>query len=145
MLFRSVAVIRWEEGRGDLHNSSNAHNFPPPSLLGRTGVAIQRMNLNSTLYDGDIFGDHVAPLVSCDPDLTLPLWCFCESSAFAEELRRVDSSLKAAVGSFLKIPFDLAHWKQVAAEKYPRGLPKPFSSDPTQWLFNGHQIGRAHV
>jgi hypothetical protein len=23
-------------------------------------------------------------------------------------------------------------------EKYPHGLPQPFSSDPTQWLFNGH-------
>jgi hypothetical protein len=29
----------------------------------------------------------------------------------------------------------------VAAEKYPHGLPKPFSSDPTQWLFNGHPKG----
>jgi hypothetical protein len=29
----------------------------------------------------------------------------------------------------------------VAAEKYPHGLPKPFSSDPTQWLFNGHPAG----
>jgi hypothetical protein len=26
----------------------------------------------------------------------------------------------------------------VAAEKHPHGLPKPFSSDPTQWLFKGH-------
>ena len=29
----------------------------------------------------------------------------------------------------------------MAAEKYPHGLPKPFSSDPTQWLFNGHPAG----
>jgi hypothetical protein len=35
----------------------------------------------------------------------------------------------------------LAHWQKVAAEKYPHGLPKPFSSDPTQWLFNGHPAG----
>jgi hypothetical protein len=39
------------------------------------------------------------------------------------------------------LPFDLAHWQKVAAEKYPHGLPKPFSSDPTQWLFNGHPAG----
>ncbi|MEX1116505.1 MAG: hypothetical protein WEB53_14755, partial [Akkermansiaceae bacterium] len=37
--------------------------------------------------------------------------------------------------------FDLAHWQKVAAEKYPGGLPKPYSSDPTQWLFNGHPQG----
>ena len=41
----------------------------------------------------------------------------------------------------VKVPFDLAHWQKVAAEKYPHGLPKPFSSDPTQWLFNGHPKG----
>jgi hypothetical protein len=31
-----------------------------------------------------------------------------------------------------------AHWQQVAAERYPNGLPKPYSDDPTQWLFHGH-------
>lgn len=40
-----------------------------------------------------------------------------------------------------KVPFDLEHWQKVAAEKYPNGLPKPFSSEPTQWLFNGHPAG----
>jgi hypothetical protein len=29
-------------------------------------------------------------------------------------------------------------WQQVAAERYPNGLPKPYSDDPTQWLFHGH-------
>jgi hypothetical protein len=41
----------------------------------------------------------------------------------------------------IKVPFDLAHWQKVAAEKFPHGLPTPFSSDPTQWLFNGHPKG----
>jgi hypothetical protein len=40
--------------------------------------------------------------------------------------------------TLIKIPFDLAHWKQVAADRYPNGLPKPYSDDPTQWLFHGH-------
>ena len=43
--------------------------------------------------------------------------------------------------TFGKVPFDLTHWQKVAAEKYPDGLPKPFSSDPTQWLFNGSPAG----
>ena len=46
--------------------------------------------------------------------------------------------------TFGKIPFDLAHWQRVAAEKYPNGLPKPHSDDPTQWLFNGHPRGSDH-
>ena len=41
----------------------------------------------------------------------------------------------------LSIPLNLEHWRKVAAAKYPHGLPKPFSSDPRQWLFNGHAKG----
>ena len=41
-------------------------------------------------------------------------------------------------GYLSKVPFDLAHWKQVASEKYPYGLPEPYSDDPTQWIFHGH-------
>jgi hypothetical protein len=40
-----------------------------------------------------------------------------------------------------KIPFDLDHWQKVAAEKYPHGLPEPYSDDPTQWIFHGHPCG----
>ena len=43
--------------------------------------------------------------------------------------------------TLVKVPFDLTYWQTVAAEKYPQGLPKPFSNDATQWLFNGHPAG----
>jgi hypothetical protein len=39
-----------------------------------------------------------------------------------------------------KVPFDLAHWRQVAKDRYPKGLPKPYSNDPTQWIFHGHPL-----
>ena len=41
----------------------------------------------------------------------------------------------------MKVPFDLDHWTKVAAEKYPNGLPKPYTDDPTQWIFHGHPCG----
>ena len=40
-----------------------------------------------------------------------------------------------------KVPFDLARWSQVAEQRYPNGLPKPYSDDPTQWIFHGHPCG----
>jgi hypothetical protein len=43
--------------------------------------------------------------------------------------------------TLVKVPFDLKRWQQVAAEEYPDGLPKPYSNDPTQWLFKGHAKG----
>ena len=44
-----------------------------------------------------------------------------------DEVRKVDSTLKASVGSFIKVPFDLDHWKLVASKRYPKGLPRPYS------------------
>ena len=132
-----TSIILWEHGAGSLHRDSNAHNFPPPKLLGRPGVAVQRMSLNATLFSGDIFGDHVAPLVPRNDEDLPAIWCFCESAVFSEELRKVDSALKASVSSFLKVPFDVEHWRAVANKNYPNGLPNPRSDDPTQWLFEG--------
>ena len=136
------AVIRWERGNGTLHKASNAHNFPSPTMLGRHGVAIQRMrNLHAALYSEHIFADHVAPVVPIEQDHLAALWCFADSLQFREEVSKVDGTVKKAVGAFLKVPFDLEHWSQVARERYPNGLPHPYSDDPTQWIFHGHPCG----
>ena len=37
----------------------------------------------------------------------------------------------------MKVPFDVEHWRRVAEERFPDGLPEPWSDDPTQWLFEG--------
>src|SRR5206468_6999371 len=65
-------------------------------------------------------------------------WAFCESPQFKQSVRLIDQSLKVTNATLVKVPFNLLYWQEIAAEKYPHGLPKPFSSDPTQWLFNGH-------
>ncbi len=135
-------VARWENGKGDLHLGSKAHNFPPPSTLGKTGIAIQRMvSLNATLFSGDVFDDSVAPLIPEKPAHLQAMYAFCLSDEFKEAVRRINHQPKVIPGALAKVPFDLPRWQKVAAEKYPDGLPKPFSSDPTQWLFNGHPQG----
>jgi len=63
------------------------------------------------------------------------------SPDFQEAVRKIDPKVNVTNSTFAKVPFDLAHWQKVAAEQYPDGLPKPFSSDPTQWLFKGHPSG----
>lgn len=136
------SLIRWERGQGDLHKNSNAHNFPSSDMLGRPGVAFQRMrNLNATLFTGEIFGDHVAPVVPIDSELVPALWCFCNSDEYRKRVRDFDSTLKVSVGAFLKVAFDVDTWRRVASERHPHGLPKPFSPDPTQWLYDGRLQG----
>jgi hypothetical protein len=134
-------VLRWEGGKGSLRKESKAHNFPSSRMLGRPGVAIQRMrSMNATLFSGEIFDDSVAPLVPNSEDNLPALWCFCSSGFFRKEVRKVDQTLRTSIGAFLKTEFDCNHWKTVAAEKYPAGLPAPYSDDSTQWLFHGHPV-----
>jgi len=98
-------------------------------------------HLPTTLYSGEKFDSNVAIICPKDQSLVTAIWTFCSSDAFAGEVRRIDKKVNVTNASMVKVPFDLAHWQKVAAEKYPDGLPKPFSSDPTQWLFNGNPAG----
>jgi hypothetical protein len=106
------------------------------------GVAINRMRaLFCTTYNGTKFDNNVAVLIPTHEDFVLPLLSFCQSDAFSRSVRSPDQTIKVTNQTLRKVPFDLAHWQKVAAEKYPNGLPEPHSVDPTQWLFNGHPKG----
>jgi hypothetical protein len=54
------------------------------------------------------------------------------------EMNSIDQTLKVTNATLVKVPFDLDRWTRVAQEKFPNGLPKPYSDDPTQWIFHGH-------
>jgi hypothetical protein len=95
----------------------------------------------ASLHEGSHFDSNCAVIVPKEVQYLLSIWCFCSSPFFKIAVRAGDQSTKVTSESLIKVPFDLTHWQKVAAEKYPNGLPKPFSSDPTQWLFNGHPKG----
>ena len=82
------------------------------------------------------------PCQSKEPGRPLPaIWCFCSSPEYNEAVRRIDQSLKVTNATLVKVPFDLDRWTKVANERYPNGLPRPYSDDPTQWIFHGHPCG----
>ena len=94
-----------------------------------------------SVYLGQVFDNSIAAIIPKDPSHTLSIYCFCSSPQYLKEVRKINQKTQVANATLAKVPFDLAYWQKVAAEKYPRGLPKPFSSDPTQWLFNGNPSG----
>jgi hypothetical protein len=108
----------------------------------KMGVAVAWMNhLPASLYVGTVF-DNSAAVIIPESDEHLPaIYCFIASGEYTLEVRKINQKVQVAAGTLDQVPFDLAYWQKVAAEKYPHGLPKPFSSDPTQWLFNGHPAG----
>jgi hypothetical protein len=130
-------IIFWDNGKGSIRNQPS-YRIVGQSAWGKQGIVIRQMGeLPVSIYTGEMFDDGTAVLIPNHKDLLLPLWCYCESSDFATSVRSVDQSLKVTSSKFTQIPFDLAHWQTVAAEKYPNGLPEPHSDDPTQWLFKG--------
>jgi hypothetical protein len=110
--------------------------------LGKRGIAITQTGAHrATLYYGDRFDSNITPIIPIEPNHLAAMWAFICDPAYSESLSNLSPGLFTTNSAFLKVPFDLAHWQKVAAEKYPDGLPKPFSSDSTQWLFNGHPKG----
>lgn len=110
---------------------------------GRRGVAIDRMgSLAVAHYEGDYYHSLIPVLIPKKPELLEAIAAFAFSDEMRAGARGTNQALSIDNGYFEKIPFDLAHWQQVAAEKYPAGLPEPESDDPTQWLFHGWPGGK---
>lgn len=131
-------VVRWEQGEGELSRSSEAR-VQGLSALGKRGIVVSQMgDLPATRYGSRFFSMNTAVFLPNKEEHLPALWALCSSGEFTPQVRAIDQALKVTNASLVKIPFDLVYWQKVAAEKYPHGLPKPFSSDPTQWLFNGH-------
>ncbi len=106
------------------------------------GMAVSRIGqLVPTRYTGEHFSNVVPVVVPHDQAHLPAVCCFCESGELENALRALNPSISVDNGYFGKIPFDLSHWQEVAAEKYPNGLPEPYSDDPTQWIFHGHPCG----
>jgi hypothetical protein len=142
-------ILLWEGGRGELYkfgreNVEALHNVDRrgEEAWGQQGVAIAQMReLPTTLYGGQKFDTNAAVIIPKNRSHLLAIWTYCSSPEFHSCVRRIDQKVNVTNATLVKVPFDLAHWQKLAAEKYPDGLPMPFSSDPTQWLFNGHPAG----
>ena len=124
--------------RERLHDSDQRGN----SAWGKWGVAISEMGtLPSALYIGNKFDSNIGVILPKDKRVLPALWCYCSSLEYNNDVRRIDQKLNVTNATLVKVPFNLEHWTRVAAEKYPNGLPNPYSDDPTQWIFHGHPCG----
>lgn len=109
------------------------------SAWGRKGVAIGQMrSLPATLYSGHLFSNSTPVIIPKDPQDLPAVWCFCTSTEFFDGLRAINPKLSVDNGYVSKIEVDVSRWREEAGARYPHGLPKPYSDDPTQWVFHGH-------
>ena len=131
-------LIRWEQGQGALQVSPGARSTQGSAAIGLPGVAMHRMGqLFAYMYSRHRFHQNVAVLIPDDSANLPAVYAFCSSPEYAAAVREFDQSLKVTNAALVKVPFDSDHWTRVAAERYPNGLPEPYSDDPTQWIFHG--------
>lgn len=137
----SSDVLKWENGVGELSRSPTAY-LRNTDKWSQQGILFAMMqSLPGTLYSGGAWDTSSCALLPRESDILVPLWCFVESGELNRELRLFNQKLSVEVNHFGQVPFDLDYWSEVAKQKYPNGLPKPYISDPTQWVFHGHPCG----
>jgi hypothetical protein len=133
------SIINWDEFNNNYKTLGG--NYKWNGSWGKRGILSSPIaSIPTTLYTGSIFDGNLATLIPKKIENLNALWCYCCSDEFRVELRKIDQNLALSTAALVKIPFDLTHWQKVADVKYPNGLPKPYSDDPTQWLFHGHLI-----
>lgn len=132
-------LVRWENGKGELLNTTTSRPTQGLKAMGHAGIALQRMRVILPYYFAkEHLHQNVAVLVPHNPDHLPAIWCYCSSPEYNENVRKIDQKLNVTNATLVKVPFDLDRWQKVAEERYPHGLPKPYSDDPTQWIFHGH-------
>jgi hypothetical protein len=130
------SILRWEKGEGGMLEYAYIKGT---SAWNKEGIAVRLMReLPCCLYHGQKYDQSSAVLIPKNPKHVSAIWCFCSSPEFNEAVRKIDQKLNVTNATLVKVPFDIEYWTKVAEEKYPNGLPKPYSDDPTQWLFHGH-------
>jgi hypothetical protein len=145
--YGAAQIFRWENGKGLLYQFMQEKRKSGytsgkwragVNIWGSSGVAVSGIGyFYIRQYLGRAFDENVAVVHPKDNECLESIFSYITSDEFLKQLKLIDSNLKASCNTLAKVPFDLEHWQKVAAEKYPNGLPKPYSDDPTQWIFHG--------
>ncbi len=133
-------ILFWPEN-GKIHEENPNAYIKGKNIWNKKGVSISMMaSLPASIYVGGLFRNGVSIIVPKKEEYLTAIWAYTNSEAYNKDVRKIDQKLYVTTNTLIKVPFDLEYWQKVAAEKYPNGLPKPYSDDPTQWLFHGHPI-----
>jgi hypothetical protein len=135
----ATSILKWEDGKGDLAKIGTS--LKGLKIVGRKGIAIA---VNKNPYVSPFFQSRfdctTAVVVPYNETNLLPIASYLLSDDFISDIRKVDQGLSITESSFTKVPFDLQYWQKIATQKYPEGLPEPFTNNITQWLFHGHPM-----
>ena len=135
-------IIFWEKSRGRLYkmaaeNRDRLHDMHESGNLcwEKKGVLLTRIGLRATPYYGERFDNNLICIMPFKEKDLSGIWNFCVSDDYKAAVRELDQKLSLTNATACKVGVNLHDWQS------GDGFPKPFSSDPTQWLFNGQPAG----
>ena len=139
-------ALLWERGDGSLmefvrmrlQSENTSMWIKGEEVWGKGGIAVGTMGeMRHAAYHGAPFTHGIVVLSPHDQRHLASLVAYVESEDFRHNVRVLDQKISVARSTFAQVPFEVNHWTKVAAERYPNGLPEPYSDDPTQWIFHG--------
>jgi hypothetical protein len=133
-------ILFWQGGKGELLKVPGAR-IQNLKFWNKKGIYIVRMaKAPATISFGEAWDRNGALIIPKKESDLLSIWEYSKSNEFRENIRKLNQKLSISEGTFPRINFDLEYWQNIVIEKYPNGLPRPFSDDPTQWLFHGNPL-----
>lgn len=131
-------VVLWDQGSFDpTVELGFAHRGQ--RVYGKKGITIGKAgNFRFTPYTGELFDDNTAILCPADEGFIPGLWEYCVSGQLQIDISKLDKKMSVTAGTFTKVYFDADYWEKAANVNFPKGLPCPYTDDPTQWIFHGH-------
>jgi hypothetical protein len=131
-------LLRWEGGSVAIDEIAGSRK-DGLNAWGKAGIIASQMGgLPVSLYAGEAFDNNTAIIVPYDKADLPALWCYCSSPEYRTNVRALDRKLNVTSSTLTKVPFGIGRWTAVARERFPHGLPAPYSDDPAQWIYHGH-------
>ncbi len=133
-------VLFWENEEGSFAHDSNG-TIRRRDSLNSSAIAVRLTGkIEASLFSNSLFDTNAGAIIPKNEEDLCAIFTFCSSISFHEEVRKLDQSLKATNAIISKVPFNLLYWQKKAQERFPNGLPKPYSDDANQWLFHAHPL-----
>lgn len=128
-----VVWMRRLEVEGELYGAA----LRGKQYWGKQGISTNRLGQQwATRYLGNPFDINVNLIIPKIPADLEAIYEFCRSPEFNESVRELDKKTAVTNATIGEIPFDLSRWSQRGQSR--ESSPKPYSSDPRQWIFGGH-------
>lgn len=130
--------IRWENGKGALSREPGARIQGKPAWE-KVALAVSVVSSLQPLVKGPYPHEKtMVAIVPNDESDTAAFLCYLLDDEYTQNIRKINRKVAVSTGSISSVAFDKERWKNAAAFRFPDGIPEPFSSEPTNWLFHGH-------